>query len=343
MEEVIGKPNDAAAFGRYLAGWRAIMANRIDEATARIVAIDGVRGLILAGSNGLGEPWPLSDIDLIPVYADDRADQAIEQVEALRLAILDAWSLQGWRTGLDVGRLHFRVGELEAAFVNDDPDPIPLLADDRWYHTIDKAYGGRAIHDPDGRAARLAAWFTARRFAPEVVAMRMGRSAREAQASLAFVNDYLGRDDVAAAWSAFLKAIQWGQVHLMEGWGDRDNSLGRFGTRFGRLAHRHGLEELAATFDALGGLDPESVAKRLAQAPAWVHERNDRSWRARVAVDEPVTRLESDRDVIRVCTMYELRVVEGSPFPGWLVVPEVADLRNRATRLAGLVEAPDQP
>src|SRR5687768_16912395 len=116
MEEILGPSNTTAAFLRYLADWRAIMAARIDEAMARIAAIDGVRGLILAGSNGLGQAWPLSDIDLIPIYADDRAETVIEQVEVLRVAILDDWSTQGWRTGLDVGRLHFRTGELDAAF-----------------------------------------------------------------------------------------------------------------------------------------------------------------------------------------------------------------------------------
>jgi hypothetical protein len=343
MEEILGNSNVDAAFARFLANWRAIMANRIDEATSRIAAIVGVRGLILAGSNGLGQPWPLSDIDMIPIYADERAEQAIAQVEARRLTILDEWSTQGWRTGLDVGRLHFRVGELDGAFAGGDPDPIPLLADDRWYHTIDKAYGGRGIHDPDGWAARLATWFTANRFAPGVVALRLERSAWEAKSSLDSTTNLPDRGEMAAAWGAFLKAIQWRQVHLMEGWGERDNSLGRFGTRFGCLAHRHGLDEVAATFDALSGLDPQSVAARLERAPAWVHEWNDRSWRGRLAVHEPVTRLESDRDVLRVCTMYELRVVEGPPFPAWLAVPDAAGVRDRATRLAALVDPPHPP
>jgi hypothetical protein len=339
MEEVLGKPNDNAAFAHFLADWRAIMSDRIEEANTRIAAIDGVRGLILAGSNGIGQPWPLSDIDLIPVCDDTRADVAIEDVERVRLAILDEWSDQGWRTGLDIGRLHFHTGELETAFAVGNPDPLPLLADDRWYHTIDKAYGGRAIHDPDGWAARLAAWLSAYRFAPEVVALRLERSARESQSSLAAVGNQLDADNVPAAWGAFLKAVQWRQIRLMEGWGERDNSLGRFGTRFGRQAHRHGMSNLADSLDALSGLDPDYVAIRLSRAPDWVHERNDRSWRARMAIDEPVSRLESDRDVLRVCTIYELRGVGGPPFPAWLAIPEPDELRRRATILDSLLDS----
>ena len=301
MEEVLGKHIDDRDFLAYLADWRTIMAGRIDHATTRLAAIPGVRGLILAGSNGLGQPWPLSDIDVIPIYADDLASTAIDQVERLRDAILEEWSPHGWRTGLDIGRLHFRSGEVEAAFRNGDPDPLPLLWDDRWYHTIDKAYRGRPVHDLDGHAARLAAWFTSHRFLPEVAAARQARSAADARTCLEVAAKHLEQGEFGLAWYSFFKAIQWQQISLLEGWGQRDNSLGRFGTRFGREAESRGAGDLAIEFDHLANLDAASVASRLAIAPAWVHERNDRSWRARKSVAEPVTRLESDRDVLRVC------------------------------------------
>jgi hypothetical protein len=337
MEEVLGKHIDDADFDRYLANWRAIMAARIDQATTALAAIDGVHGLILAGSNGIGQPWPLSDIDVIPIYDDGHLDAAIQCVEQVREAILDEWSTRGWRTGLDIGRLHFRVSEIRAAFAHGEPDPLSLLADDRWYHSIDKAYGGRAVHDPDGLAAPLAAWFTAHRFDPAVVALRLDHSAHEARANLDTVDAQITRNDRPAAFAALLKAINWRQIHLMEGWGERDNSLGRFGSRFARIAERHGLADHAAALDELAGLDPESVVTRLERAPAWVHERNDRSWKARQAVDDPVTRLESDRDVLRVCTIYELRHVSRPPYPTWLAVPDAGTLRERSATLARIM------
>ena len=334
MEEILGAHNDEQAFTRYLSRWREIMAGRIAQATAAIGAIPGVEGLILAGSNGTGQPWPLSDIDLIPIYADAAEDEIGGHIETARLTILGEWSAQGWRTGLDVGRLRFGAAELDAVFAAGDPDPLPLLVDDRWYHAIDKAYGGRALLDRDGKAARLVAWLTARRFAPEVVASRLARSAREARASLDLARALLDADDRAGAFAALLKGIQWHQVHLMEGWGERDNSLGRFGTRFEHLAERHGMRATFEALNALAGLERDKLGARLEIAPAWVHERRDRSWRARRHVGEELTPLQSDRDVLRVCVTYELRHVSQPPFPAWLGVPDAAELREKAGALA---------
>jgi hypothetical protein len=53
----------------------------------------GVRGLIIGGSVGWGEPWPLSDIDLLPVYAGS-FDPARE-VERQHAMLIDWWAASG--------------------------------------------------------------------------------------------------------------------------------------------------------------------------------------------------------------------------------------------------------
>jgi len=183
MQEILGSHNADAAFAAFLADWRAILNARVEAAVDRISAIDGVDGLILAGILGTDQPWPLSDIDL-PIYRDDRQEEAVAEVEACRLELLTEWSRQGWRSGLDIGRLRFTAGELERAFADRDPDPAAMLDDERWYHSIDKGYGGRAIFGIDGWATTLAHWFARHRFDPEVVALRPARSSEAAQACL---------------------------------------------------------------------------------------------------------------------------------------------------------------
>jgi hypothetical protein len=119
----------------------------------------------------------------------------------------------------------------------------------------------------------------------------------------------------------------------MERWGQRDNSLGRFGTRFEQTAATHDSTHVSDALNSLSGLDPQSVSERLAQAPDWVHERGDRSWKARRAVNEDVLPIQNDRDVIRVCTMYELRVIDPGTRPPWLAIPTAADLAARTRKL----------
>lgn len=72
-------------------------------------------------------------------------------------------------------------------------------------------------------------------------------------------------------------------------------------------------------------------------SPAWVHERRDRSWKARRATGEDVTPPRNDRDVLRVATMYERRVAIGPPFATWIGVPDAAMLRERADALAAML------
>lgn len=338
VQEILGSHNDDDAFDAFLKNWRVIANHRIAQAIDVISRVDGVAGLILAGSHGAGNPWPLSDIDLLPIYRDDQIDGAIEAVERNRLVMLDEWSTQGWRTGLDIGRLRFTTGELRRGFMSGEPDLVSLLTDERWYHSIDKGFGGRAVFDPDGLAGPLARWFTRHRFDPEVVAERLGRSATSAMQCLQDVDAHLasGRRDLA--FGQLLKAVQWYQIHLMEGWGERDNSLGRFGTRFDLTASHQGKASLVADLNALSGLDETAVRRRLDRAPRWVIERRDRSWAARRHIGEQVTPLQNDQDVLRVSTMYELRTVTGPPYPFWLAVPDSDDdLLQRVQRLTGSI------
>lgn len=335
MQEILGSHNDDAAFGAFLADWQAILDGRVREAVDRISGIEGVDGLILAGSLGAGQPWPLSDIDLLPIYRDDQHDEAVAEVESFRLELLDEWSGQGWRTGLDIGRLRFTTGELERAFANGDPDPVAMVDDERWYHSIDKGYGGRAVFDTDSQATGLARWFTRYRFDPGVVAARLARSPNAAQTCLREVGVHLalGRRDLAFA--SLLKAVQWHQIRLMEGWGERVVSLGRFGTRFERTAIAHGEGELVNDLNRLSGLDEPSVQRRLDGAPQWVIERRDRSWAARRHIGEDVSMLQNDQDVLRVSTIYGLRELSGPPFSPWLGIPTTDDeLQDRARRLS---------
>ena len=341
MQEVLGSHNDDTAFAAFLASWRVILDARVGAAVDRISAIGGVAGLILAGSLGAGQPWPLSDIDILPIYREDRQDEAVAEVDSCRLELLDEWSGRGWRTGLDIGRLRFTTGELARAFANGGPDPATMLGDERWYHSIDKGYCGRAIFDLDGQATALARWFTQHRFDPGVVAARLTRSAEAAQTSLREVGVHLAARRQDVAFGSFLKAVQWHQIHLMEGWEERDNSLGRLGTRFERVAIAHGKGEQANHLNLLSGLNERNVRHRLDQAPRWVTERRDRSWAARQHIGEDVTALQNDQDVLRVSTIYGLREMTGPPFPFWLGIPETdTDLQDCARWLSSIVVAP---
>jgi hypothetical protein len=98
------------------------------------------------------------------------------------------------------------------------------------------------------------------------------------------------------------------------------------------------MGELGDALNDRSSLSQELVEARLEQAPRWVHERRDRSWKARRHIGEPVTTLQNDRDVLRVCTMYELRLIAKPPYPRWLGIPPEDELRERAQAVRAIVQ-----
>lgn len=337
MDAVIGghtAPHDFAAF---LADWEATLARRVDEAVAACRTTPGLQGLILAGGLGRGAPWPLSDIDLIPIYADGDADAAAAAIAARRPPLLERWIAEGWWSGLDVGRLRFTSSEVEQALQAGSAGLLPRLADDRWYHSLDKAYGGHAVLDANGRTASLVAWLTAQRFAPEVVAFRLQREHRELLAAQHAFVAAAASGDFLGATTHLRTAVKWLMTWYLEHWGERDNSQGRLGTRFAVAAHSCGQPSLVTTLHDLSDLAETQVWHRLAVAPAWVHERHDRSWRARVHVGEPITRLDDARDTLRVCALYGARLAVTTPAPAWLAVLDAEAARDRAVTLQHVI------
>ena len=48
--------------------WRALHAERLQEAAEQLAGVPGIRGLVLGGSVAREAHWPLSDIDIIPIW-----------------------------------------------------------------------------------------------------------------------------------------------------------------------------------------------------------------------------------------------------------------------------------
>ncbi len=344
MEDIVGSESNDDRFTAYLAGWRTVLSRRVEQVTEELAKIDGLAAATLAGSLGRGAPWPLSDIDVILIAHAGREDQVREAIEVVRRRLIADWASEGWWTGLDAGRLLFSVDEVDRV-VAGGRSPVLALDDSRWFHTMDKAFGGRALlNDAEGRAVRLATWATSTRFDPEVVRERPFRLWEEATAALGAGHRAAGDGDPLRGTLALWRAVQLIQIAMMGRWGLRDNSLGRFGSRFAAAAAERGLTDVAAELDALSDLDPESVVRRALVAPAWVSLRHDRSFHGRREIGEEIDALTDLQDTLRVCARYDAPKYTGPDFPEWLtVVTECDHLRRRLDAVGRIVDATWEP
>ncbi|WP_165984318.1 nucleotidyltransferase domain-containing protein [Streptomyces sp. YIM 98790] len=280
--------------------WRELLEDRLAEAAGVLGAVPGVHGIVVVGSLGRGEPWPLSDIDLLACTA---GPQVAGRVERRRCGLVDWWAASGHAQTLDV--VPFTVAELRAAAGRGPQGMAERMTDARWAHTMDKAYGGHPAAAGGRFAAQFADWATRTRFHPAVVAARRRHWRRAAERTSALAASLCAADP-ARATRLLREAARALRLCWVEQWGERLGSVGREWTRFERIAARHGAREPAAVLAALAGACPEAAARRLPAAPAWLRERIDLAYRARRLVGEDVTAEENARDQLAAFTVHVL-------------------------------------
>src|SRR4051794_11808029 len=258
-----------------LTGWQAVLDDRTQQGIQTLARIPGVLGLVLAGSIGRGEAWPLSDVDFLVIYEDGAAERAAREVEITRVALLDWWASEAYGgTSLDIGKLRFTRSDVTDTLSRPPHEAAHYLDDPRWFYSLDKGYRGRAVFDPEGLAAALARWITDARFTPAVVQARQQIRVRQMMNRAEEAERALQGGECIVAALALREGLHTLISALMEEWGERDNSVARLGTRFEQAAAERGEEGRAARIFTLFGLSPDQVAQRLPMAPAGIRYRH---------------------------------------------------------------------
>ncbi|WP_062213334.1 nucleotidyltransferase domain-containing protein [Streptomyces sp. NBRC 109706] len=285
--------------------WRALLDERAAEAVSLLCAIPGVRGVIVGGSLGRDEPWPLSDIDVLPVY-ERPSETAAAAVAECQSALVDWWAASGRAQTLDLGWLAFTAEELRAALAG-GPALVAerVAADTRWLHGLDKAYGGRSGLADDGLIGEFTAFATAVRFDPVVVAARREHWRGEARRLAAEARS--AAEDPAGATALLRETARALRLVRVESWGERLGSMGREWTRFEAMAERHGQRQQAERLARLAGADPADAVRRGQLAPLWLRERIDLALAARRAVGEPIDEARNARDQLAAFAVHVTR------------------------------------
>ena len=313
--------------------WRQLLEERAEEAASALGKVPGVRGLVLGGSVGRGEPWPLSGIDFIPISTEG-AETEVE-IERRRSALVERWAGSDWAQSLDVGWLRFSDQEVEQVIKAGAPEAARRMSDRRWLRGIDKSYGGRGVADPDGLAEAFAKRAREIRFDPLVVAARIQQwrvqvcDARDRAVQSLEANDHVN------ATLAIREAAGALRLVLLESWGERISSMARGLTHFERVAGGRDAQGFANRLATISDTSLEDVIQRREIAPEWLQERIEIAYAARLAIGENVTIEENARDQLAAFAVLSTRH-ESQPWGAWIGVP-APDLEERLSELNELV------
>lgn len=283
--------------------WRQLLSDRLWEAITVLGQTPGVHGLVIGGSVGRDESWPMSDIDLLPIYTNP---DAAAELDRRRAELVDWWAASGRAQTLDVGRLAFTTSEVSEAIAAGPEYAVVRLDDPRWFHGLDKAYGGYAANSEDGLTGAFTTWVNAVRFHPTLVAARISVWRRQA-AGAATQATHSRLADPVQATHLLRESARALRMVLIEGWGHRLGSMGREWTRFERMAREHGQEHLGSRIVAIAGADTGTVTERFRLAPSWLQERIELCYVARTAVGENVSIAENVRDQMAAFAVHVAR------------------------------------
>lgn len=318
-----------------LLGWKERLASRCTEAVEALAAVPGVTGLVLGGSVGRGQHWPMSDIDLMAVCSGRDVRETAADVDRTAYQLSEMWGSSGIYTAVDAGRLTFDEAEVRQTASGGLPATVERMDDPRWMHGIDKIYGGVAIHDPHDVAAVFLDWSSRHRFDAGVVARRRESWCDQAEQLLRDTERLVDSGDTAGAWISLRRAGGALVEVATERWGQRAGSLGRYWTLFEARARRHGDPELAARLMTAAHAHPQCVSAMVDAVPEWLQDRIALSYSGRRLVGEEVTPAQNARDnVLAFAQLYRGRFPSAQQ--AWMRAEDGASLQDSIAALTEL-------
>ena len=276
-----------------VARWREVLDERVRESVETVLAIEGVADVVVGGSVGRGEPWPFSDIDLIPITSTGHIELG-PPLERAKADLARKWAATGWTHILDVGWLAFDEAEVRAFANGDAQSTVALIGDPRWLHGTDKAAGGRgALSNGLGQAFADAAGAT--RSAVEIRRARFDSWVEIVQRRLTRATDWMaaGHEDDAYAAAQVAGPLA---AATLEAWNEREGSMTRFATRFERICATRGRTDLRTSIASISRSDAGLVSSSFGDLPAWLEARIELAFLGRRDVAEEVTVEQNRRD-----------------------------------------------
>ena len=312
-----------------LRNWRERVARVCEEECAYFARLPYVRGLAVIGSVGRGDPWPLSDIDMLVVaerVEGEHPNAAVRREEQKRNDRLHAAGIPN---------------DVEASIWTVTPEEIePALSGDvlvflgkvgdlpwSWQAFLTKAHGGQAVVDAAGQLGRFIERCGHVLFSSRLLGITRRQTIDDMEARQAEVCELMAGGHWSAASLGLMRMAHEISTFLLLCWGRVPQSISRSASRFLSAAKRAQRTDVARWLLDAVRLRPEQTMERFIGLPRAATVERNRLLAIRVGSGEDVDELAVTRDLLHVrfwvdvCRSSQL----GGPFPKWTGVAEAPE------------------
>ncbi len=322
-----------------LHNWRERIAHVESQESAYFASLPYVRGMAIIGSVGRGNPWPISDIDMLIVadsWEGKDPESLIRSVEKRRNDLLHA---TGVPNDIEAGNWVLLSREVVAAATADDDTFFKMLNDPHWLGIVINSQGARVIKDVDGHVTRLLnrceSIFSGDRFVHLWLQMIMSDVTKR----LVAAEDLVRAGDYPLASAKILVAAQHMSGGIYGVWRRLPQSISRGVTRLLAAASTEGDMELGRLFLQAACLNEDDVWRRFAAVPTSGQKERDVWLAIRQANGENIDEPAATRDLLHISSYLAIRDETGGPYPEWTgVTGDLTGFHNQLVATRRLLE-----
>ena len=301
-----------------LEDWRQRIERVAQEEASYFGGLPYVTGVAVIGTVGRGDPWPLSDVDLLIVTDlphDRDAQEVIRRVEMERRQRLERARIPVeveaylW-AAIRSDELAQAAGECHAAFLR-------RVSHWYWRGVVIKAQGARVIVDSDGQLTRFVERCNETVYSD-------GFLAQWVQTDIDGASENLSRCKEAANRGEWEQASVEGLLatgHLVHGhygvWRRVPQSITRFVTRFEAAADEAAEGRAAQSFMLAARLGDEDVERRFESQPPSHQKERDVVFEIRGRTEEGINVMAVTRDLLHATAHIGRKAATSGPDDGW--------------------------